>query len=297
MDLLTVLETRPLLVGDGAMGSQLIDRGLPADVPGELWNLERADIIASIQRAYAEAGADYLITNTFGANSISLARHGIEDQGESINQAAVQIARKAGGNSVVILGGLGPTGGLVEPLGDLDERTVSNAYAAQVRALASAGSNAIVAETFESSQEAALALKAAREECDLPLILSMKLSPARNGDYRSMMGEGPEKLVKTARECDCAVVGTNCGHGIASMAGLVGRIAGLTDLPVIAQPNAGQPELVEGKTVYHETAETFAQHLEELYEAGAKIIGGCCGTSPSHVQVVSQFADDLQRKA
>ncbi len=291
MDFLGLLAQKRTLVGDGAMGTQLIARGLPVGVPGELWNLERPDVIEAIHREYVAAGSQCVLTNTFGASPVALAHHGLADRVEEINTAAAEIARRAAGAQVAVVGDLGPTGALLEPLGPLTEDEAHQAYVVQARALASAGVDAIIAETFESSAELRIALSAAGEACALPLIASMKFSREPSGRYRSMMGESPEAVVEAAHDLGCAVVGTNCGQGIADMVGLVEQIARLTHLPVIAQANAGRPQLVDGRTVYLEDAGTFAEHLPGLHRAGARIIGGCCGTTAQHVRVIRAFAD------
>ncbi len=293
MDFLSLLQQEKLLVGDGAMGSQLMAHGLPAGACAELWNLDRPEEIEAVQREYAAAGARCLLTNTFGGNAVALARHGLSDRLEEINRAAVRIARRAAGDGAAVLGDIGPTGALLAPIGDLSPQEAREAFAAPARALAAAGADAIIAETFDSSQELRIALGAARDVCDLPLIASMRFNCEKTGRYRTIMGEAPQELVGAARELGCAVVGTNCGQGIATMVGLVGRIAELTDLPVIAQPNAGKPSLVGGRTLYEEDAGAFAEHLPELFEAGARLIGGCCGTGAEHVRAIRSFADTL----
>jgi len=286
-----LLSRQKLVVGDGAMGSALIARGLPPGVPGDLWNVERPLVVEAVHRDYVEAGAQYLLTNTFGANAVALERYGLGWRVQEINEAAVRVARRAAGERAAVLGDLGPTGALLVPLGSLAEQDAHRAYATQVRALA--GADALIAETFESSAELRIALEAARQLCELPLIASMKFSPERTGRYRTMMGEGPEALVALAHELGCVAVGTNCGQGIATMVGLVAQLAQLTDLPIIAQPNAGQPRLEGGRTLYAEDARAFAEHLERLFEAGARIIGGCCGTTAEHVRAIRRFADGL----
>lgn len=293
MDFLEALQSKRLVVGDGAMGSQLIARGLGPGECGELWNVDRPDVVEQILRQYVEAGADFVLTNTFGANGIGLARHGLAHRIEEINRAGAELARCAAGNVALVLGGLGPTGKVLTPFGDLTEQDVRAAFAPQVKALAQAGVDAIICETFESSAELRIVLDTARQCCDLPLIASMKFTPEPSGRYRSMMGEAADALVRTAQQCGCAVVGTNCGQGIQSMARLVGELASLTDLPIIAEPNAGLPRLVSGRTVYPEDAAFFSRYLPDVYEAGARIIGGCCGTTSDHVRAIRTFADSL----
>jgi len=293
VDFLNLLRQHKLVVGDGAMASQLIARGLPAGVPGELWNLDKPELVEAVQCQYVEAGAHYVLTNTFSANAMTLGRHGLEDRLEEINTAAVEIARRATGGKALVVGDIGPTGALLEPLGDLTPQRAHEAFAAQARALAAAGVDAFIAETFDSSAELRIALSAAREASEAPLIASMKFSPEPSGNYHSMMGETPRELVAVAHELGCAVVGTNCGHGIATMVPLTAQIARLTRLPIIVQPNAGLPKLVGGKTVYSENASSFSQHLPSLHEAGARVIGGCCGTTAGHVKAIRAFADGL----
>ena len=294
MDFRALLSRHELIVGDGAMGSQLIARGLPAEACSELWNLERPEVVEAVQREYVAAGAQYLLTNTFGGNPLALARHGLEGSLEEVNRQAVSIARRAGGGKAAVLGDLGPTGDLLEPLGPLSSRDAEQAFAAQAHARAGAGVDAIIAETFDSAEELRIALRAARAACGLPLIASMRFQQTRGGGYRTMMGDGPEQLVAVAQEAECFVVGTNCGQGIRTMVGLVAEIAELADVPIIAQPNAGLPQLVEGRTVYREDASVFARHLPALREAGAGIIGGCCGTTAEHVRAIRRLAQGLE---
>jgi 5-methyltetrahydrofolate--homocysteine methyltransferase len=293
MDFVQLLESRPLVVGDGAMGSQLMDRGLDAGECGERWNLERPDAVEEVQRGYVEAGADFLITNTFGANAVALERHGLGDMLEDLNRAGVEVARGAAGDAALVLGGLGPTGAMLEPYGALSADRAREAFSEQARALSEAGVDAIICETFESSEELRVALEAAGEACDLPLLASMKFAREASGRYRTMMGDAPESLVEVAAEAGCAALGSNCGKGIEIMVPLAAKLRGLSDLPILVEPNAGVPQLVHGETVYPEGPEVFDEHLPELFEAGARIVGGCCGTTAGHIRAVRGFADRL----
>jgi 5-methyltetrahydrofolate--homocysteine methyltransferase len=293
MDFRAFIAARPVVVGDGAMGSQLMARGLTASECGELWNLETPAAVEQVQREYAEVGAHFLITNTFSANAIVCARHGVGPMADQVNRAAVEIARRAAGPAAFVLGGLGPTGSLLEPFGDLKPDQACATFAAQVRALAGAGVDAIICETFESSDELRLALQGARESSDLPLVASMKFSREPSGRYRSMMGEGPEALAQVAAECGCAAAGANCVRGIEDSVGLVRVLSGLLDVPVLIEPNAGLPALVAGRTTYPEDAAVWKAHLPALHAAGARLIGGCCGTTPEHIRAVREFADGL----
>ncbi len=293
MDFVAFIEAHAVVVGDGAMGSQLMCRGLTASECGELWNLENADAVELVQREYAESGSDLLITNTFSANPIVCAKHGVGEMTGAVNRAAVQIARAAGGEGTFVLGGLGPSGSLLEPFGDLKPEAARDTFAAQVAVLAEAGVDGIICETFESSDELRLALEGARASCNLPLLASMKFAREPSGRYRSMMGEGPEALARVATECGCAAAGSNCVKGIEDSIGLVEKLRGLMDIPILIEPNAGLPALVQGRTVYPEGPDVWREHLPALHAAGARIIGGCCGTTPDHIRAVREFADGL----
>jgi 5-methyltetrahydrofolate--homocysteine methyltransferase len=290
---LNELLQKPLVVGDGAMGTALMERGLPAGQAGETWNLERPEVVEEIHGGYLEAGADYVLTNTFGGNALSLARHGLDARTEEINRAAARIARRAAGADRLVLGDVGPTGELLEPYGDLSAEEAREAFGRQIGALAEGGVDAVVFETFESASELRTALEAAREPRDLPLIASMTFRPRAEGQYRNMMGEEPQVVAALGREFGCAVVGTNCGQGIQTMPSLVRQIAEATELPVICQPNAGLPKLVHGQTMYEEAPAVFEQYVPQVYEAGARIIGGCDGTTPEHIAVIRRFAESL----
>ncbi|MFW6189269.1 MAG: homocysteine S-methyltransferase family protein [Planctomycetota bacterium] len=294
MELLELLESRPLVVGDGAMGTRLIQQGMEPGTCGELWNLESRGSVEQILHGYVEAGADFVITNTFGANGVNCRRHGLEEMTGRINRAGVRVAREAAGDSALVLGGLGPTGGMLEPFGDLTEEQVREAYRAQLDGLLDEGVDGIICETFEAAAELRQALITARELSDLPVLASMKFTRAKNGEYRTMMGEGPEALAEAAAECDCAAAGTNCVDGIAEAVQLTEKLAELLDVPVLVEPNAGTPQLHGAETHYPEGPDVFERHLPDLYQAGARVIGGCCGTTAEHIRAIRRYADSLE---
>jgi len=293
MKLSESIETKRMLVGDGAMGTCLFERGLHASECGALWNVENPDAVADVHAACVRAGADFVTTNTFGANSIVLEMHGLADKAEDVNRAGVHVARRAAGEGVLVFGDVGPSGQLLSPFGDLTEERARAAFARQVAALAEAGADAIIFETFESTAELRAALEGARSCCDLPLLASMRFNREASGRYRTTMGEGPEQLARLASECGCAAVGSNCGEGIEAFVGLLAALSGLCDLPLLAAPNAGRPRLEGGRTIYPESPEFFSRHLPALFDAGARLIGGCCGTTPEHVRAIRAFADSL----
>lgn len=289
-----VIRERPLLC-DGAMGTQLMLSGLEQGNCGEAWNLTHPERVLAIQRRYAEAGADCLLTNTFGGSRIMLNRHSQADDVVAINTAAVEIARAAfeEGNGYVI-GDIGPFGGLMEPFGEFTETEVREAFREQARALVNAGADAIIIETQTSLEELGLGLSAAREAGAACVIGSMAYDMTRDGStFRTMMGVDPERAAEFMQAHGADIVALNCGTGMdmerARQAVL--RYRDATTLPIMAQPNAGQPKLVEMKVVYDESPEHMVTGVVPLLESGASIIGGCCGSTPEHIRAFRQAMD------
>jgi 5-methyltetrahydrofolate--homocysteine methyltransferase len=293
MDLVGLLASRPLVVGDGSTGRRLMAFGLGQGECPESLNLRDPAAVEQVHREYVEAGADFVITNTLGGTELMLRRHGLGGAVEQVNCAGAEIALRAAAGCAAVLGDVGPTGQLLQPYGELAPEEARSAFAAQAAALSGAGVGAIILETFTSAAELRAALEGACQACRLPLIANLVFSPAPRGRLRTIMGERPEDLVRLAEEFGCLAVGTNCGQGIETMPPLVRQLAEMTDLPIIVQPNAGVPRLVGGRTVYPEDAATFARHLPDLHEAGARIIGGCCGTTAEHVRAIRALADSL----
>jgi 5-methyltetrahydrofolate--homocysteine methyltransferase len=285
--LLDALRERPLL-GDGAMGTQLMLAGLEQGNCGEAWNLSHPDRVLAIQRRYAEAGSDCIITNTFGGSRIMLNRHGEAGHVAAINAAAVAIAREAfGGRDGFVLGDIGPFGGLMEPYGDFTEEQVREAFTEQARALVDAGADAIIIETQTSLEELAIGLAAAKGAGAPCVIGSMAYDVTLDGStFRTMMGIDPEKAAQFMQAHGADIVALNCGTGMdmARARQAVERYRRATDLPVMAQPNAGQPKLVNMKVVYDETPEQMVDGVVPLLQAGTAILGACCGSTPDHIR-------------
>ena len=277
------------------MGTQLMLAGLEQGGCGEAWNLTRPERVLAIQRRYVQAGADCLLTNTFGGSRIMLNRHSHGDDVVAINVAAVRIAREAFGNrDGYVIGDIGPFGGLMEPYGDFSEQQVRDAFREQARALIEAGADAIIIETQTSLEELGLGLAAAREAGAACVIGSMAYDVTRDGStFRTMMGVDPERAADFMQDHGADVVALNCGTGMdmerARQAVL--RYHETTALPVMAQPNAGQPKLVDMKVVYDETPEEMVVGIVPLLEAGAGIVGGCCGSTPDHIRAFRQAMD------
>jgi 5-methyltetrahydrofolate--homocysteine methyltransferase len=292
--LLEAIKERPLL-GDGAMGTQLMLAGLEQGNCGEAWNLTHADRVLGIQRRYAEAGSDCIITNTFGGSRIMLNRHGEAGRVTDVNAAAVAITREAfGGRDGYVLGDIGPFGGLMEPYGDFTEEQVRDAFTEQARALVGAGADAIIIETQTSLEELLLGIRAAKEAGAPCVIGSMAYDVTLDGStFRTMMGIDPERAAEFMQEHGADIVALNCGTNMdmerARQA--VERYKRATDLPVMAQPNAGQPKLVNMKVVYDETPEQMVQGVAPLLDVGTSIIGACCGSSPDHIRAFRSAID------
>ena len=292
--LLEVIQERPLL-SDGAMGTQLMLAGLEQGGCGEHWNLTQPERVLAIQRRYVEAGSDILLTNTFGGSRIMLNRHGLRDAAGEINRAAVDVARQAfGARDGYVFGDIGPFGGLMEPYGEFTEAEVRAAFDEQARALVGAGVDAIIVETQTSLEELGLGMAAARDAGARCIIGSMAYDVTLDGStFRTMMGVDPERAAEFMEENGAHIVALNCGTGMDMVraAEAVARYRAVTSLPIMAQPNAGQPRLVDMRIVYDETPEQMVQGVAGLLEAGASIIGGCCGSTPDHIRAFRSALD------
>jgi 5-methyltetrahydrofolate--homocysteine methyltransferase len=293
--LLDALKDRPLL-GDGAMGTQLMLAGLEQGNCGEAWNLTHPERVLAIQRRYAEAGSDCILTNTFGGSRIMLNRHSNAGKVVEINQAAVDIARQAfGSRRGFVIGDIGPFGGLMEPYGDFTEEQVRDAFNEQAKALVDAGADAMIIETQTGLEELLLGIQAAQEAGAACIIGSMAYDVTLDGStFRTMMGVGPERAATFMEENGAHVVALNCGAGMdmerARQA--VERYRKVTSLPVMVQPNAGLPKLVNMIVIYDEPPEKMATGVVPLLEAGANIVGACCGSTPEHIRAFRKAIDE-----
>jgi 5-methyltetrahydrofolate--homocysteine methyltransferase len=292
--LLDAIRERPLL-GDGAMGTQLMLAGLEQGNCGEAWNLTHPERVLAIQRRYVEAGSDCLLTNTFGGSRIMLNRHSHADDVAAVNTAGVALAREAfAGRDGYVIGDIGPFGGLMEPYGEFTETQVLDAFREQATALVHAGADAIIIETQTSLQELGLGLSAARDAGAACIIGSMAYDVTLDGStFRTMMGVDPERAAEFMQEQGADIVALNCGTGMDMERArtAVTRYVRVTDLPIMVQPNAGQPKLVDMRVVYDETPDQMVAGVVPLLEAGARIIGGCCGSTPDHIRAFRQAMD------
>jgi len=296
--LLDALQERHLL-GDGAMGTQLMFAGLEQGNCGEEWNITHPEKVLAIQRRYAEAGSDCILTNTFGGSRIMLNRHGNAAKVVEVNQAAVEIVRQAFGEKEgYIIGDIGPFGGLMEPYGDFTEAQVRDAFTEQAQALVDAGADAIIIETQTSLEELLLGIQAAKAAGAPCIIGSMAYDVTLDGStFRTMMGVDPERAAEFMQENDADIVALNCGTGMDMQRACqaVERYKQVTDLPVMAQPNAGQPKLINMKVVYDETPEQMVQGVASLLDVGVNILGACCGSTPDHIRAFRKAIDEHSR--
>jgi 5-methyltetrahydrofolate--homocysteine methyltransferase len=280
-----------LFILDGAMGTQLFERGDAGGKCNDYLNITSDHIIQEIHEAYIKAGSDAILTNTFGANKFSLSRHGFGDWAERINAAGARIARKAAGHEKYVLGDIGPTGDFLEPLGNLKRCQLENIFKQQAKSLADGGVDGFIIETMAAIDEMIVAVESVKAVSGLPVLASFAYD-ASDTDFRTMMGVGVEAAVRKTVPLGVTAIGFNCGS--ASMAGyaeLAGRYKKTIsdakhDVLIIAEPNAGLPELIEGQAKYKLTPAEFGRESRRIYQAGAGIIGGCCGTSPAHIAAV-----------
>jgi 5-methyltetrahydrofolate--homocysteine methyltransferase len=276
---------------DGAWGTELSRRGLPAGTLPEAWNLEAPERVAEVPRAYAVAGAEIVLTNTFGGSSYKLHKSGLDEQTAEINRAGAVISREAVGNEALVFGSIGPTGEFLEPLGLVTVDEMTAAFRVQAENLVDGGVDGIVVETMTAIEEALCGLRAAKAVApDLPVAVTMTFDKGLQG-YATMMGVTPRQAADELTTAGVDIIGTNCGNGIENMIAIVSELKVYTDKPIWARPNAGLPQLVDGKTVFPQTPEEMAAHVPALITAGAKLIGGCCGTTPDHIRAIADVCN------
>lgn len=265
---------------DGATGSNLRKAGMPVGISSEEWVLKNPEVLQELQRAYVEAGSEIVYAPTFAANRISLKNFGLEDKVTELNTRLVKISREAVGNKALVAGDLTTTGQLLEPRGDLSYEMLYQAYREQIKALADAGADLLVAETMLSVDETVVALDAAQSVCDLAVMCTLSLE----ADGTAMYGGNAVEAVVTLQEMGAAAVGLNCSVGPDQLEAVVANMKAVAQVPIIAKPNAGMPVINElGEALYDMNAQDFAFHTKKLVELGAGIVGGCCGTTPEYI--------------
>lgn len=289
-NLLTELSTRPLLC-DGAMGTQLIAAGLAPGDCGMLWCVEKPDAVEGVHRRYREAGCDLITANSFGGCVTNLERHGLVARADELNRAAAQAARRAAGDNGWVLADIGPFGGFLEPLGEMTADELLKLFVQQGAALKAGGADAALIETMTDPGEVVVAVKAMKQVGNWPVIATYAFDRGDGKNYRTMMGTTVEVAMKETIDAGVDVIGANCGTAMdladyARLAEQMVRAAGKT--PVIIQPNAGAPQNVGGKDIYPATPAEMGALVPVLLNAGVRIIGGCCGTSPDHLRAMGE---------
>lgn len=282
-----MLKDGKVLVGDGAWGTMLQAKGLkPGECP-ELWNITHPDAVFEIAKSYIDAGADIIETNSFGGNPIRLSGYGLDNRVYELNEAAASISKQAAKDKIV-LGSIGPTGVFLM-MGEHTPDDFYKGFSEQARALEAGGADVICIETMCSTDEACIAIQAALENTDLEIACTFTFQRMPDKSYRTMMGHSPSDAIIAVREAGAHIIGANCGNGVEEMVDLVKEMRSIEpDLPIIVQANAGLPVEVDGVYQYVDTPALMASKVPALLDAGANIIGGCCGTTPEHIIAMAQ---------
>ena len=283
-----------LLILDGAMGTELIARGIQAGACNEYLNIDAPEVISDIHEGYLNAGSDAIITNTFGANKYSLSRHGFADETTRLNKAGAELAKQVAGEEKYVLGDIGPSGDFLAPLGAIKPDELRDAFTEQAGALLGGDVDGFIIETMTALDETVIAIEAAKSVTDnLPVIVSLSFDKT-GSNFKTMMGVGIEAAVSKILPLNVDAIGFNCGTlSLDDYVELTYKFIAAVkehseDTVICAEPNAGKPELFEGKAIYKVSPEDFAAAAEKIHSAGVGIIGGCCGTSPEHIKAVAK---------
>ena len=289
MDFLTFLQTPKRILLDGAMGTQLGERGLE---PGGQNNLAHPEAVLEIHRAYAQCGCHALITNTLTMNRIYIETHNIDVDVQAVNRAGAQLAKQAADECQYVLGDISSTSQLLEPYGTYTESAFYDAFKEQAEILAEGGVDGFIIETMFDLREALCALRACKDNCSLPVMVSIAFTTETKGG-RTIMGNSAEECARKLTDAGANAVGANCGDlDPSQMAAVVSLLRSATSLPILAEPNAGKPNLVDNLTVFDMAPASFAAGIAECLRAGAHIVGGCCGTSPEHIRAVAGILEE-----
>jgi len=285
MDLSTFLSNQDIILLDGAMGTQLDKRGLMSRGRN---NLDAPEAVLEIHRKYARCGCAALTTNTLTMNRIYIETHNVGVDVQDVNRAGAELARQAAGDGQYVLGDISSTGQMLEPYGDYKESQFYDAFKEQAQALAEAGVDGFIIETMFDLREALCALRACKDNLQLPVIASMAFSTEEKGG-RTMMGNSAEDCASQLAKAGADAIGANCGDiDPSQMAVVISVFKSATELPVLAQPNAGKPRLVDNKTVFEMAPADFAAGITQCLHSGARLVGGCCGTTPEHIRAVAE---------
>lgn len=273
------------VVTDGAWGTQLQASGLEPGHCPDAWNLLNPAKVEDVARAYVEAGSRIILTNTFRSNRLALSGYGLADKVAELNRAGAEISLRAASGRALVFASIGPSGKMLMT-GETTEEELLAAFDEQAQALAAGGAHGLVVETMSDLAEAVIAVRAAKQT-GLPVVVSMVFDSGKNKD-RTMMGQTPQQCAAELAEAGADAIGANCGRGIAGYLPVCASLAAATPLPVWIKANAGLPEIIGGRLAYQDTPEQFASFAPALIDAGAKFIGGCCGTTPDFIRALVQ---------
>lgn len=291
-ELLNRLKEKKILVSDGAWGTMLQSKGLKPGACLEEWNITHPVQVKSVAASYALEGSDMVLTNTFGGSSSALEKYNFQGRVSEFNEAGARLSLE-GAPECIVAGSIGPTGEFLAPLGTKTEEEMEAVYLEQISAILEAGVRVICVETMISVEEAACAVRAAKSlDASIDVIATMTFDPAPHG-FRTMMGVDCRKAVDELTKAGADILGSNCGNGIEQMVPIAKEFHQLTDKPILIHANAGLPEIVGGETVYRLAPEKMAYRVKDLIEAGATIIGGCCGTTQKHIAAIKRAVDQL----
>lgn len=290
-----IINSGKLLTSDGAWGTYLFKKGLPSGSCPEEWNLSHYDEVFDIAKSYILAGADIISTNSFGSNTFKLSQYNLQDKLAEICETAAAISRKAAGKNKLVMASLGPTGKFLI-MGDVASEDLYNSFKQQSIAFEKGGADAVCIETFYDLDEAEQAIKAVKENTLLEVICTFTFDKSDSG-YKTLMGVSPQQMVESLSQFGVDIIGANCGSGFEVMIEIVKKIREVSStIPVLIQANAGLPVFENGELVYSETPDKIKEIIPKLIDAGANIIGGCCGTTPEHIKVISEIVKEYNKK-
>ena len=276
------------ILSDGAWGTNLQRKGLEVGQCPESWNFDYPALVEEVAKDFIEAGSRLVKTNSFGGSRFKLKSYGLADQAYEINRKAAEISRKAAGSDVYVLGSIGPTGKMLIT-GEVTESDLYEAFKEQAMALKEGGTDVILVETMSDLDEARLAVAAARDNTDCEIACTMTFERTVEGNYKTMMGVGPEQMFPVLPDAGASFIGANCGNGMERMIEVVREIRAVnTEMPVVIHANAGMPVYEKGEAIFPESPDEMASYVPDLIEVGANIIGGCCGTIPEHIRKIGE---------
>ena len=279
-----------ILVCDGATGTMLYTKGIYINRCFEGLNLSSPELVKEVHRDYVKVGVDLIETNTYGANRFKLGPHGLESQMDKINQRGAEIAREIAGDRVYVAGSIGPIGRTLEPMGHIPISEAKESFSLQAKALVQGGVDLFILETFANLNEILVAIESVREVSDLPIVAQVTVS----GSGTTIFGNSPKQIAEVLSQQPVDVIGLNCSIGPKETLDVIQQLRAATSLPVSAQPNAGNPQSVEGRTIYMTTPEYMAEFASRMIRSGVNMIGGCCGTSPAHIKAIRSAVRMLQ---